>query len=128
MWWPTWPRCFSRSPSAPRSRNRMGSSASSLVIDGRRLKKIKEPKAGQPPFLVQDFPEVRRGCKLLRIESQGSAEGGDAVVEGEAVLMSFQDAVPLITAGRSEEQPLVLTFAPPVDDDEGGPEPSPYQR
>ena len=92
------------------------------------VKKIKEPKAGQPPFLVQDFPEVRRGCKLLRIESQGSAEGGDAVVEGEAVLMSFQDAVPLITAGRSEEQPLVLTFAPPVDDDEGGPEPSPYQR
>ena len=93
-----------------------------------QVKKIKAPKAGQPRFLAQDLPEVRRGCKLLRIESQGSAEGGDAVAEGEAVLMSFQDAVPLITAGRSEERPLVLTFAPPADDDDEGPEPSPYNN
>ena len=68
-------------------------------------------KSIQPGTPAQDVPGLRAGCKLLRIESVLSAEDGVAVMEGEAVLMDFNDAVRHITAERTVERPLVLTFA-----------------
>ena len=67
-------------------------------------------KSIQPGTPAQDVPGLRAGCKLLRIESLLSAEGGVAVMEGEAVLMDFNDAVRHIAAERTVERPLVLTF------------------
>eukprot|EP01043_Picozoa_sp_COSAG02_P010818 COSAG02_NODE_389_length_23251_cov_259.067640_10_plen_1328_part_00 len=68
-------------------------------------------KSIQPGTPAQDIPGLQAGCKLLRIESALSAENGVAVMEGEAVLMGFNDALPHITAQRTVERPLVLTFA-----------------
>ena len=87
------------------------------------VKRIQEGKPGLPRTLAQDMP-LSVGCKLLSIESLLVREGGvtedvpyitTAVVEGDAVLVSFKEAVPLIKAERTEERPLVLTFAPPAD-------------
>ncbi len=68
-------------------------------------------KSIQPGTPAQDVPGLRAGCRLLRIQSALSAENGVAVTEGEAVLMGFNDARPHITAERTVECPLVLTFA-----------------
>ena len=78
------------------------------IIFGDDWPYVKKIQAGTP---AQEIAGLQAGCKLLRIESALSADGGDAVVEGEAVLMDFNDAVPHITAERTADKPLVLTFA-----------------
>ena len=81
------------------------------IIFGDDWPYVRRVKSGSP---ADGIPGLQKGCKLLRIESLLTAEGGDAVVEGEAVLMAFDDAKPHIAAERTPERPLVLTFAAAV--------------